>query len=188
MTSDSSLPKRPRGRPPGPEPTHRLRVPESQVPTVVAYLDAHRAPALAHDPRPISRDPSHVALIAFAAHVRAGFPSPADDYIEDVLDLNRHLITAGHEEATFVLRVAGWSMIGAGIHEGDEILVDRARTAREGSVVVAVVNGDLTIKRLVFRHGKPVLASENLHFADITFADEDELVIWGVVTRVLHKL
>jgi len=123
-----------------------------------------------------------VALVAFASRVRAGFPSPADDYIEDVLDLNRHLIAHGHEEATYVLRVEGWSMIGAGIFDGDEVIVDRA------SVVVAVVNGDLSIKRLQFRKGLPVLVAENAHFTDREFKEGEELVIWGVVTRVLHKV
>lgn len=129
-----------------------------------------------------------IGLVIFATRVRAGFPSPADDYVEDVLDLNRHLIRAGHEDATFVLRVEGWSMIGAGIFDGDEVIVDRALAAKEGSIVVAVVNGDLTIKRLRFREGMPVLCAENPHFADRTFADGEELVIWGVVTRSLHKL
>lgn len=170
------------------EPTQPIRVPESQVPAVVAYLDSYRQPTRVHSPRPVSLDPSTVGLVAFASRVRAGFPSPADDYIEDVIDLNRHLIRQGHESATYVLRVEGWSMIGAGIYHGDEVIVDRAIEAREGRVVVAVVNGDLTIKRLQFREGKPVLVAENPHFADRTFAEGEELVIWGVVTRVLHTL
>lgn len=187
MSTPSEPTKRPRGRPAG-EPNTRLRIPNSQLPAVVAFLDAYRQPVRAHSPRPVSLNASTVGLIAFASRVRAGFPSPADDYIEDVLDLNRHLIRQGHEEATFVLRVEGWSMIGAGIHHGDEVIVDRALEAREGRVVVAVVNGDLTIKRLQFREGKPVLVAENPHFADRTFSEGEELVIWGVVTRVLHSL
>lgn len=104
------------------------------------------------------------------------------------MDLNRHLIRQGHEDATFVLRVEGWSMMLAGIHDGDEVIVDRALTAKEGSVVVAVVNGDFAIKRLRFRAGLPVLCSENPHFSDREFKEGEELVIWGVVTRVLHKV
>ena len=143
---------------------------------------------MAHRPRAVGLEMPSRGVVAFANRVRAGFPSPADDYVEDVLDLNRHLIRAGHEDATFVLRVEGWSMIGAGIFDGDEVIVDRALQAREGSIVVAVVNGDLTIKRLRFRDGRPVLCPENPHFTDRTFADGEELVIWGVVTRSLHKL
>jgi DNA polymerase V len=185
--NDPSTPPRPRGRPAG-EPTVRLRVPESQAPAVVAYLDARRAQATGHNPRPVSLEQPTVLLVAFASRVRAGFPSPADDYIEDVCDLNRHLIAQGHEDATFVLRVEGWSMIGAGIFDGDEIMVDRAVTAKDGHVIVAVVNGDFTIKRLRFRKGLPVLVAENPHFSDREFKEGEELQVWGVVTRVLHKL
>ena len=79
-------------------------------------------------------------------------------------------------------------MIGAGIFDGDEILVDRALKAKEDSIVVAVVNGEMTIKRLIFVKGLPVLKAENPHYADRTFAEGEELSIWGVVTRVLHRV
>lgn len=187
VTTHSIPPPRPRGRPAG-EPTTRLRVPESQVPAVVAYLSTYREAATVHSPRPIDLMPATVGLIAFASRIRAGFPSPADDYVEDVICLNRHLIRAGHEEATFILRVEGWSMIGPGIHDGDEVVVDRAQSPKEGSTVVAVVNGDLTIKTLRFRDGKPVLVAANPHFVDKTFAEGEELVIWGVVTYSLHRV
>ena len=147
----------------------------------------HAQPTFATNPRPIA--PRATVLVRKMAHsTSAGFPSPADDYIEDVLDLNRHLIAHGHEEATYVLRVEGWSMIGAGIFDGDEVIVDRAKAPKENSVVVAVVNGDLSIKRLQFRKGLPVLVAENAHFTDREFKEGEELVIWGVVTRVLHKV
>lgn len=187
MPTDTLPSPRGPGRPPG-EPTARIRVPESQLPAVVAYLDAYRQPTTAHDPRPIDANSPAAGLVAFASRVPAGFPSPADDYIEDVLDLNRHLIRQGHEAATFILRVSGWSMIGRGIHDGDEVVVDRSLTPKEGSVVVAIVNGDLTVKTLQFRDGKPVLVPANPHFADKTFAEGEELVIWGVVTVVLHHV
>ncbi len=178
---------RQRGRPVS-EPTARVRVPESQLPAVVAYLNAYRQPTRAHTPRPVSLTPSTVGLIAFTSRVPAGFPSPADDYIEDVIDLNRHLIRAGHEEATYILRVEGWSMIGLGIHHGDEVVVDRSLTPKEGSTVVAIVNGELTIKTLRFRDGVPVLVAANPHFSDKTFAEGEELLIWGVVTYALHRV
>ena len=104
------------------------------------------------------------------------------------LDLNDHLVITGHREATFIIRVSGWSMVGAGIHDGDEVVVDRAITAAAGNVVVAIVNGDLTIKRLMIKEGKPILVAENPHFKERRFEAEDELEIWGVATRVLHKL
>jgi DNA polymerase V len=180
------------GRKPGSgafgEPTQQLRVPESQVNTVVAYLDAHRQPAIAENPRPISLNLTTVALTAFASGVQAGFPSPADDYIQDAVDLNQHLIAQGHEASTFILRVKGWSMIGAGIHEHDEIVVDRALTARQGDIVVAIVNNDLTIKRLGKVDGHIALLPENPHFNPIIFQEGDVLQIWGVVTRCLRNL
>jgi len=187
VTTHISPPARPRGRPAG-EPTTRVRVPDSQLPAVVAFLDAYRQPTRALAPRPVSLTPSTVGLIAFTSRVRAGFPSPADDYIEDVIDLNRHLIRPGNEEATFILRVEGWSMICLGIHHGDEVVVDRSLTPKEGSTVVAIVNGELTIKTLRFRDGVPVLVAANPHFADKTFAEGEELLVWGVVTYVLHKV
>jgi DNA polymerase V len=163
-------------------------VPQSQLPAVVAYLDAYRQPTLAHSPRPVDLTPATAGLIVFTSRVRAGFPSPADDYIEDVIDLNHHLIRPGHEAATFILRVEGWSMIGIGIFHGDEVVVDRAQSPKEGSTVVAIVNGDLTIKTLKFQDGIPVLVAANPHFAEKTFAEGEELVIWGVVTYVLHRV
>jgi len=179
------------GRKPGSnaygEPTTPLRIPVSQTPTVLAFLDAYRQEARASDPRPLAQDPPPMPLTAYLSAVPAGFPSPAADYAE-ALDLNQHLIVQGHAEATFILRVTGHSMVGAGIFDGDEVLVDRAMKPKEGSIVVAVVNGDLTIKRLTFRAGQPVLQAENPHFADRTFAEGEELSIWGVVTRVLHRV
>jgi DNA polymerase V len=179
------------GRKPGSnaygEPTTPVRIPMSQAPTVLAFLDAYRHEARASDARPMAQDPPLMPLTAFLSAVPAGFPSPAADYAEE-LDLNQHLIIQGHAEATFILRVTGHSMLGAGIFDGDEVLVDRALTPKEGSVVVAIVNNDLTIKRLIFQGGKPVLRAENPHFADRTFAEGEELSIFGVVTRVLHRV
>jgi DNA polymerase V len=89
----------------------------------------------------------------FIVTVPAGFPSPAEDYVEGPLDLNRHLIP--HPAATFFVRVSGDSMVGAGIHSGDLLIVDRAITATHNHVIIAVLNGDLTIKRLLPGRGKP---------------------------------
>src|SRR5215831_7665344 len=95
------------------------------------------------------------ACLLFLVPVSAGYPSPADDYLEGPLDLNEHLIT--HPTATFFVRVAGESMREAGIHSGDVLVVDRALTPRNGSIVIAVVNGELTVKRLAKRRGQLVL-------------------------------
>jgi DNA polymerase V len=157
------------------------------VDTVLSLLAAYRDEAKAVDPRAIMGNPPPMSLTAYLSRVPAGFPSPAAEYSEQ-LDLNLLLIAQGHLASIFILRVQGHSMIGAGIFDGDEIIVDRAVKAKEGSVVVAVVNDEMTIKRLVFRKGLPVLMAENPHYADRTFAEGEELSIWGVVTRVLHRV
>jgi DNA polymerase V len=177
------------------EPTKQIRVPESQVAVVFDYLRALRQqvsatsqPALCNieSISLVMMEPPHRVVPLMSHTVPAGFPSPADDYIEDRIDLNTHLIT--HREATFILRVSGWSMINAGIHDGDEIIVDRALNASHGNIVVAVVNNELTVKRLHQSASGIRLVPENPDFADIVIKADEELMIWGVVTRVLHKV
>lgn len=121
----------------------------------------------------------------FLSSVKAGFPSPADDFIDTGLDLNQHLIL--HPEATFLVRVSGNSMINAGIFDGDTLIVDRALTAFNGNIVVAVINNDFTVKRLATLGGRVSLRPENPEFKEIIIHDDEELQIWGVVTYVLHK-
>lgn len=179
------------GRKPGSgpygEPTQPVRVPESQVEAVVAYLDAYRQPTLAEEPRPVSAEPTTVSLTAFASRIPAGFPSPAQDYLDDSIDLNAELIIQGHEAATFVLRVKGWSMMNAGIFDGDRIVVDRSLDPRQDDVVVAIINNDLTVKRLGKVDGRLALLPENPHFKPIVLEDGDELMVWGVVTNCLRN-
>jgi len=122
----------------------------------------------------------------FLSKVPAGFPSPADDYIEGKLDLNEHLIK--HKVATFFVRVTGDSMLGAGIHDGDLLIVDRALEAQDKSVVVAVVNGEFTVKRIKKEHGRVWLMPENKSYQPMEMKEGSELEIWGVVTNVIHKL
>jgi DNA polymerase V len=118
--------------------------------------------------------------------VSAGFPSPAEDYIEGKLDLNKHLIK--HPAATFFVRVTGDSMIDAGIHPGDILIVDRAIEAVNKKVVVAVIDGELTVKRI--RHTKSglILSPENENYSPIAIDKDAAFEIWGVVTSVIHKL
>ena len=122
----------------------------------------------------------------FGHTVPAGFPSPADDYVEDRLDLNQLLIH--NKSATFFLRVKGDSMQGAGIHDGDIIVVDRSIEPTDRAVVVAVVDGELTIKRLILRNGNAELHAENPKYAPIRFKEGQELTIWGVVTSAVHQV
>ena len=171
------------GRPAG-ESTVRLRIPEGAASDVLAFLDDYR---VQHKLEPVPLEAPRLREVPyFVAKVPAGFPSPAEQYLEESIDLNEHLIPSGHEAATFIIRVSGWSMIGAGIHDGDELVVDRADENALGKVVVAVHNGAMTIKRLRKRAGKLVLMAENPHYPDRVIAEGDEFSIWGVVVKVLH--
>lgn len=118
--------------------------------------------------------------------VAAGFPAPTEDYIEGKIDLNRHLIK--HPEATFLVRVTGYSMIDAGIHPGDLLIVDRSLEPTNNKVVIAVVNGELTVKRIRKAKNKLLLMPENDSYEPIQIYAETEFHIWGVVTNVIHPL
>ncbi|GAA0962525.1 LexA family protein [Frigoribacterium faeni] len=130
--------------------------------------------------------PDHLLPLQAAEAVHAGFPSPAQGYYNGPVDLNRHLMR--DPTATFLVRVSGDSMTGAGIFDGDELVVDRGLDAHDGRVVVAVVNAELTVKRLSYRAGLMVLSPENPAYPEIVLSDGDEAVIWGVVTRCLHRV
>jgi DNA polymerase V len=121
-----------------------------------------------------------------STRIPAGFPSPASDHIEKHLSLDELLIA--HPIATFFVEASGTSMLGAGIHPGDILIVDRSRQAIDRDIVIAVVDGDLTVKRLCLTHPhRPELHSENPAFAPIVFGNHQELTIWGVVTSVIHR-
>jgi len=125
-------------------------------------------------------------LPLFLANVPAGFPSPADDYIDRKLDLNEYLVK--HPTATFFVRVEGESMINAGIHCGDVLIVDRALQATDKKIVIANVNGELTVKRIRKIKNKLFLAAENPDFEPIEVKGGEQFEVWGVVTYVLHQL
>ena len=126
------------------------------------------------------------SITLYDGAVPAGFPSPADDHLDQVLDLNRHLFR--HPAATFLARVRGDSMLGAGIHDGDLIAVDRALSARDGHVVIAILDGEHTIKRLRRREGRVWLLPENDAYEPLEVAADASLTICGVVTHVIHGL
>jgi len=114
-----------------------------------------------------------------------GFPSPADDFIECKLDLNDYLIR--HPAATFYVRASGDSMRQAGIHSGDLLIVDRAVEPTPGRVVIAVVDGDFTVKRLKRIDGNLCLAPDNDAYPPVPLGDGEGVSIWGVVTAVVHQ-
>ena len=125
-------------------------------------------------------------LPLYGCPIPAGFPSPADYHLEGPFDLARHLFR--NPASTFLARVSGDSMTGAGIHPGDLVAVDRALRAGHGSIVVAVVEGEHTIKRLQLRAGQPWLVAENARYPPLPVDPDAGLVVWGVVTHVIHSL
>lgn len=137
-------------------------------------------------PHAVSVSGTRVWLEVCTWKVPAGFPSPAADHTRKRLDLNEHLIR--NKEATFVFRVKGDSMIGIGIYDDDELLVDRSIEPKHGNIVLAVLNNEFTVKRLHRRGGVVKLIAENPIYPPIVVKDGEELMIWGVVTRNLHKL
>ncbi len=118
--------------------------------------------------------------------VAAGFPSPAQDYIEDTLDLNEHLIT--HPASTFFVKVDGDSMIDAGIYPDDMLIVDRSLEAANNKIVIAFVNNELTVKRLSIVDGKYFLIPANHRYPKIEIEEWMDMTVWGVVTYVIRKL
>ena len=160
-------------RPPGQE--------ERAMSGPYALQHVHVVAAVGRWPRP----PLHRPL--FASLVAAGFPSPAEDYIENELDLHELLIE--HPAATYYVRTQGDSMQGVGIFCGDLLVVDRARTPAHGQVVVAVLDGQILVKTLQLpRDGPPQLIAANSNFQPILIDAGQDFEVWGVVTAVIHRL
>ena len=122
----------------------------------------------------------------FTTGISAGFPSPADDFIDKTLDLNEFLIS--HPAATFFVRAEGTSMIEAGIRPGDILIVDKALDPRPGNIVIAVIDGDFTVKRYHCADGRCFLLAENPSFKPIEITEGMRVEVWGVVTYVIHKV
>jgi len=173
------------------ETTKAIRVPESMVFEVKAMLSQRKhlfESFTSHSPS-ISfptESPSRNLIPLFSGKVAAGFPSPADDYIEKTLDLNDLLIQK--PAATFFVRAEGESMLGAGIHPNDILVVDRSIDPVIGKIVICALNGELTVKRLNSVGDEIVLGAENPAYSDIVVQKDIDLVIWGVVTNVIHSV
>lgn len=129
---------------------------------------------------------NRLALPLLSSKVSAGFPSPADDYVEKSLDLNELLIQK--PASTFFVRAQGESMLGAGIHPNDILVVDRSIEPVSGKIVICALNGELTVKRLERENEQWKLKAENPNYQDIPIYEELDLVIWGVVTNVIHSV
>lgn len=160
---------RPKGRNVYGESTKPMRIPQSRIEDIKAYLE----------------NENKIKIPLYSNKVSAGFPSPADDYIECKLDLNEYVIQ--HPAATFFVRASGDSMKDAGIHSGDMLVVDRSLEATHGKIVIAAINGELTVKRLSQRAGKIQLLPANANYPPIDITEEQDFIIWGVVTHVIHE-
>ncbi len=125
-------------------------------------------------------------LTLHPVRVNAGFPSPAQDYAEPPLDLNQLLVQ--HPAATFFVRVNGDSMQDAGIFSGDILVVDKSLQAVDGHIIVAVLEGNFTVKRLQMRDGHCRLLPDNPRYRPVEITPEMDFEVWGVVTYVLHKV
>jgi DNA polymerase V len=128
---------------------------------------------------------SGLFLNLYTSQIPAGFPSPAEDFMEKRLDLNDHLIH--NPTATFLVRVKGNSMVNAGIFDGDLLIIDRSIEAADGKIILGVLNGEFTIKRISKRGKKLLLSPENDSFKPIEITEEMDFQIWGVVTYSIHK-
>jgi DNA polymerase V len=166
------------------QPTRVVRVP-------AAVADLTRRLAVANERGDVN------AFLAVAANVTlrvpmmawsaaAGFPSPAEDYVDRPLDFNELLIE--HPAATFAIRIEGDSMTGAGIFPGDIALVDRARNPVTGSIVLALLDGAFTVKRYRKRSGAVWLQAENPAYPDLRLSDDNAFEVWGVITRSIRML
>lgn len=133
----------------------------------------------------LTNAPTLVEIPFYLSRISAGFASPADDYLENSIDLNQLLIP--RPSATFMLKVEGDSMIGAGINDGDLLIVDRSETAVNGSIVIASVHGDLTVKRLKQDAYGTSLMPENPAFKPIPIGEGSDFFIWGCVKHAIHN-
>jgi len=161
------------GRPKGTgkfgEPTKAIRLPISMIDRIMQFI-AQKA----------------LLIPIYTTQVQAGFPSPADDTQPETFDLIERLVP--NPAATFLVRVQDESMAGAGIYPDDILLVDKSVEATHENIVLAVVDGEFTVKRLLRKGNTVELVAENPHFPAISVSDESELNIWGVVKQVIHQV
>ena len=125
-------------------------------------------------------------LTFYKEAVECGFPSPARDFTEGTIDLNEELIP--HPNATFIVRARGDSMVGSGIYPGDLLIVDRSIRPQNESIIIAVLDGELSVKILRLKNKQVNLSSSNKNYADVPVSEEMDFTIWGVCTNVIHNL
>ncbi|MDB6096146.1 MAG: response UmuD protein [Francisellaceae bacterium] len=172
------------------EPTKLMRVPYSRVKDIKAWLTHQYSSLEKNDEEAYHNDinvnASLKSIPLFSSHISAGFPSQGDDYIDKRIDLNEFLVK--EPTSTFLIRVEGTSMINAGIYENDLLVVDKSLEAKSGKIIIAVLNGEFTVKRLKIKKKEMWLIPENDSFEAIKVSNDMEFHIWGVVTNVIHKV
>lgn len=171
---------RPKGSGKHGEPTKAIRLPVSWI----DRLEKLKESTILEVNHPMLGRSTAVPL--YMVSVSAGLPTAAEDYIEGKIDLSRHLIK--NQATTFLVRVTGDSMIGAGIHAGDLLIVDRSLEPRDQKIVIAVLNGELTVKRLHYENQNLFLLPENPDYPAIAVEEGMEIQVWGIVTNVIHPL
>lgn len=162
---------RPKGRNMYGEATERVRVPISMVEEVKQFA--------------LARGQAAVKLPLFSSRVQAGYASPAAEHVEDRIDLTSYMVK--HPDETFLVHATGDSMIDAGIHDGDLLVVDRSIKPAHGKIVVAAVDGAVTVKFLIMKKSQTVLMPANAAFNEIPINPENDVVIWGVVTNSIKS-
>jgi DNA polymerase V len=174
------------------EPTAVMRVPESQKNVIVDFLARYQEKKNTQESGDVdlfeypALSETKVELPLFSSKVRAGFPSPADDHVEKRLDVSEYLIEQA--DATFFATIIGDSMRDAGLLSGDKAVVDRSKLASVGDIVLAIVDGEFTIKTLgKNKQGMPRLIPANTDFPIIEIKEEMQFEIWGVVTGSFRK-
>ncbi len=185
---------RPKGSGKYKEPTKAIRVPEGSItyikhfletyPDVTEFGSAASDSTVDFNHHKVSHGIEHddhnkLAIPLFGSSVAAGYPTPADEHIDDTIDLNDYMVRK--PDSTFMLRVEGESMKNAGILPNDILIVDRSIKAQHNKIVIAAIDGELTVKRLYQRGGLIKLLPENANYPEIEIESEAELVIWGVV-------
>ena len=125
-------------------------------------------------------------ITLYSNTVCAGFPSPATDYLEGEIDLNKYLIR--NPLATFIVKSQGNCMLQAGIHSGDLLIVDRSIKPKNNSIIIASVDGDLTVKRIKTSNKQFFLSSDSKSYKSVKINNESDIFIWGVVTKVIHNV
>ena len=185
-------PGRPKGRNAYGESTIPIRIPKSKVTQITEYL---KQSALKNSPdtidfyehiRQVSVPEVSVELSLYSSKVSAGFPSPCDDHIAKRLNIHDYLVD--QEDATYLVTVIGWSMRDAGLLPKDVVIVDRSKNAKVGNIIMAMIDGEFTIKQLALgENGNPVLLPANSDFKPIEIKEGMDFEIWGVVTGSIRK-